>query len=100
MIGKEVIAKQYVEREWYDKDGMILLEERRLIGSFSALENRWTIIQDGETHSVGFIVRLYAAAELGALLNRAGFNEVRFFGGLDGTPYDMHARRLVARAIK
>jgi hypothetical protein len=41
---------------------------------------------------------LYSAAELRRELLDAGFQKVGLFGGLDGSPYDHNARRLVALA--
>ena len=39
-------------------------------------------------------------ATIAALLTDAGFSAVDAYGGLDGTPYDHHARRLVVVARK
>jgi hypothetical protein len=37
---------------------------------------------------------------LKALLRESGFAEAKAYGGLDGSPYDQNARRLVAVARK
>ena len=43
---------------------------------------------------------LYSGRELADLLKKAGFERVKLFGSLQGTPYDLNARRLVAVAMK
>jgi SAM-dependent methyltransferase len=100
LIGKEVAGSQFVAREWQEDDDMILLEERHIVPPYAAIDNRWTIIRNGKMERLGFVVRLYSASELELLLLRAGFSRVRFFGALDGCPYDEHARRLVAMATR
>jgi hypothetical protein len=34
------------------------------------------------------------------LLSAAGFRNIRLFGDLDGNPYDVHVKRLIALARK
>ena len=99
-MGKEVIGKYFQERDWTEKGDLLLLDDRRLIPPFAAIENQWTLVTAHGRQTIGFVVRLYAASEMEALLRRAGFSRVRFFGGLDGMPYDQNARRLVAVAVK
>ena len=53
---------------------------------------------DGRQESFAFVQRLYAGTELAALLRDAGFAHVDLFGGVDGSPYDPDAKRLVAVA--
>lgn len=100
IMGKEIIGKFFQDRDWTEKGDLILLDDRRLIPPFAAIENQWTLITPRGRETIGFIVRLFSASELEALLKRAGFSKVRFFGGLDGMPYDHNARRLVAVAVK
>ena len=54
---------------------------------------------DGMKRTEGLVThRLYSATELGRLLTEAGFEIADFYGGLDGSPYDHRARRMVAVA--
>lgn len=96
--GKEVIAKSFVERTWGEHGDITLLQERRLHSNFTAIENRWTLQRAGQSREIGFVVRLYAATEMRVLLRRAGFSEVRFFGSLEGAPYDHTANRMIVLA--
>ncbi|HTQ11941.1 MAG TPA: class I SAM-dependent methyltransferase [Fimbriimonadaceae bacterium] len=100
VTGKEVVARGFSERTWEDRDGCLLLEERRLHPNFEAIENRWTLIRDGERHEIGFVVRLYAATEMLAIMTQAGFSGAKFYGTLSGLPYDHTARRMVVVAVR
>jgi hypothetical protein len=83
-----------------------------MLSFWSRLTDGWTHIKnrrlffrddhspDSELHEVKFKVRLYSAVEIALLLNEAGFSEVRFFGSLDGRPYDHKAERMVVVALK
>jgi len=99
-MGKEVLARIFRERDWFEQDGALFLEERRLLEGWSRIETRWIIVRDGEQEEFTLKLRLYSGAELRALLREIGFRRVELFGNLDGEPYDQNARRLVALAEK
>lgn len=99
MMGKEVFARRFEARTWSEgDDGAIHLEERRVAGGWDRLERRWIRFDGERRHEALLTLRLYAGTEPAALLRAAGFDEVALFGGLDGSPYDVDARRLVAVA--
>ncbi|HVT10803.1 MAG TPA: class I SAM-dependent methyltransferase [Fimbriimonadaceae bacterium] len=100
LVGKEVIVKRFVERTWEQRGDITLLQEHRLHSNFSAIENRWTLQTKSGVKEIGFVVRLYAATEMKALLHQAGFSSVRFFGSLEGLPYDQTALRMIVVARK
>lgn len=103
MVGKEVIARGFrpMEATWVDEERKVLmLEERKLRNAFGWVDTTWTLVRGTERVSRSFGLRLYAGTELDALLRRAGFDEVQILGGLDGSPYDQTARRLVAIAAR
>ena len=100
VMGKEVLARIFRPRDWQEHDGVLFLEERRLIEGWSRIETRWIIIRDGEREEFTLSLRLYSGAELRALLQEVGFRRTWLFGDLDGEPYDQDARRLVALAEK
>ncbi|MFI5385085.1 MAG: class I SAM-dependent methyltransferase [Fimbriimonadales bacterium] len=98
MIGKEVVAKGFTERIWGEHGEITLLQEHKLHHNFTAIENRWTLLTPEGKREIGFIVRLYAATEMESLLRTAGFSDIRFFGSLDGLPYDHNSRRMTVLA--
>ncbi len=100
-IGKETLARRFVERQWDTApDGTLVLMEHKLRSGWDWIDNRWIIITGADRRDLKFSHRLYSAAELGAVLRESGFRQVEFFGTLGGAPYDHSAERLVAVATK
>jgi SAM-dependent methyltransferase len=100
MMGKEVLARIFVERNWDEQEGVFHLQERRVTKDWSWMENRWILIKEGR-----FIERkvshwLYSAKEISQYLTECGFSNVEVYGGLGGRPYDQLAKRLVVVARK
>jgi SAM-dependent methyltransferase len=104
LMGKEVVARTLAGRDWREEDGLLLLTEQRVRDDWTWVDNRLVLLRtdgdgDGDARQE-FVLshRLYSAAELVSLLDRAGFSSVSLYGGLAGTPYDETAERLVAVA--
>jgi SAM-dependent methyltransferase len=98
--GKEASVRRFRPRHWQETGRGLLLEESELTANFTHRRTRWVVIEDGETHTVRFQIRLYSATELTHMLRHAGFRSVATFGDLDGRPYDLDAERLVAVATR
>jgi hypothetical protein len=65
------------------------------------MENTWILIsKDGTRHEWNVTHYLYSAVELKSLLSSAGFEDVKAYGGLDGSTYDNTARRLAVVGMK
>ena len=100
VMGKEVLARIFRERDWGEKNGIIHLEERKIIENWSKIENRWIIIDKNTRKEFNFTHWIYSAQELSSLLHKCGFNSIGVYGSLEGGPYDNTARRLVTVARK
>jgi len=100
IMGKEVLARIFCERDWYEVDNIIVLEERKVCRNWSWIENRWILIKDGKKEEYKISHRLYSAVELTALLNECGFNHIDVNGDLTGEQYDHTAKRLILVAHK
>ena len=100
LMGKEVLARLFRERDWYEVDGITLLEERKLHRNWSWIESRWIMMNDDDKMEHKISHRLYAASELIDLFRDCGFSYVRAYGDLSGNPYDQNASRLVVTGIK
>ena len=100
--GKEILARDFRSRDWYrHEDETISLHERKILDGWEFLESHWSMIRHGQIVFESTIVqRIYSGLELRQILERVGFRDVVLHGGLDGTPYDHAARRLVAIAGK
>ena len=99
-IGKEVLARIFQERDWFEKEGYLFLQERRPTEDWSRMNVRWIKIVSGKKEEWSFTHRLFAATELTALMRNVGFTTVNTYGDYQGNPYDHTALRLVVVAIK
>jgi hypothetical protein len=99
-MGKEVLARIFRERDWYEIDGILILEERKVHRNWTWIESRWILIKDGKKVEHQISLRLYSAAEFSALLKECGFNSIDVYGDLAGAPYDHTAKRLILVAHK
>lgn len=100
IMGKEVLARVFCERNWHEVDNNIVLEERKICKNWSWIDNRWILIKDGKKEEYKISHRIYSAVELIALLNECGFNLIDVYGDLTGEPYDHTAKRLILVAHK
>jgi SAM-dependent methyltransferase len=100
LMGKEVLARIFQERDWRQEDDIILLEERKVGKNWGDIDNRWIVFKDGKKYEHSFNIKLYSAVELCEMLGQRGFREMETFGGLDGSPYDQNANRLAVLACK
>lgn len=100
LSGKEVLARVFRERDWRETDGVFWLEERKITNDWSRIHNRWIMFKGDRRYENTINLRLYSASELKALLEAAGFSQIQAYGGLDGSPYDEQAKRLVMVANK
>jgi SAM-dependent methyltransferase len=100
MKGKEVLARSFVERTWFEQAGMLMLIERKVSREWSWVEDRWIVVKDGVRREYLMAHRPYSAAELRGLLRECGFTSVDIYGDLAGAKYDHNAARLVAVALK
>ncbi len=94
LMGKEVLARIFQERDWRQEDDTILLEERKVGKNWEFIEARWILFKGGQKHEQTFFTKLYSAVELIEMFSRCGFKAMETFGGLDGSPYDLKANRL------
>ncbi len=100
LMGKEVLARIFRKRDWYEERGIIYLEERRVLEDWKWVEARWLKLDGEKMEEYTISHRLYSALELKELLTELGFGEVEIYGSLAGISYDQNAERLVAVARK
>lgn len=100
VMGKEVLSRIFVPRDWREHEGAVYLQERRVIDAWSKMENRWVLLRGEERHEYTFTHWIYSASELSAMLKSSGFETVMTYGDYAGRPYDHMAKRLVAVARK
>ncbi len=85
-INPMTLARRFQERDWREfDDGTIMFEQR----SYDHLSGRtaatWTFVRtDGSRSELRHVLRAYTAAELGALLERAGLQLEDAWGDFQG----------------
>lgn len=94
--GKEILARNFQERDWSEDGDLLLLSERKVRGHWQRIDTRWIVLRGNERTEFNVSVRSYSALELAELFHTCGFVDVRVFGNLAGAAYDQHAQRLVA----
>lgn len=95
LMGKEVLARIFEEKDWYYVDDFKVLEERKIVENWSRVESHWTVIKNKNITEHQISLRIYSAVEFSTLLRDAGFKQIKVYGNLDGNPYDHNAKRLV-----
>jgi SAM-dependent methyltransferase len=99
--GKEIFARGFtpsgVEK---GKDGTLFVQLREITDDWSRIHSHWVFVRDEQATHVRIDHALYSGRELADLLKKAGFEQIKLFGGLDSSPYDMNAKRLAAVAVK
>jgi SAM-dependent methyltransferase len=100
VTSKEYVISQDCATHWEQwPSGEIHVSHYDVFPGWGRLRVQWLLIDGERARRFEFEHNLYSGQELAALLERAGFVDVRIFGSLDGMPYDTSATRLVARAI-
>ena len=76
--------------------GRLLLEQRTFDAASGVAQTTQTLIdKTGERDSRSFSVRVYTATELVAMLMRAGFEEAKCYGDLDGGRFGTTTRLVI-----
>jgi len=101
VVAKEVVAKTLQPTtSQLQQDGTLLVERHEIRDDWTRIRNEWILIKDGATNHHHFEHTLYSGEELRNRMLQAGFSNVRLFGSLDGSPFDINASRLVATGRK
>lgn len=104
VLGKEVFASwvgrpQAVDVERELGGGTVFMRDT-VLDDWTRVRSDWTLVREGTARRASITSVLYSAAELRALLERAGFTGIECFGDFDASPYDNHARRLIVRGVR
>jgi SAM-dependent methyltransferase len=103
MLNREWAVANYIQNDWHSApDGTLYIEHRALDLLCSRMRVHFIIVDpNGRRHeSIGHDIRLYTLTEMTRLLERVGLGEVEAFGGFDGEPYEIGARRMIICARK
>jgi len=98
---REQTALRFQPKSWSEHEGHVVLddmtwEERR--GRITMA--RTIIAPDGSRHQTGFALRIYAPSEMMRMLERAGMEWERTYGGWDASQYTALSRGMMVVARK
>jgi len=96
IMGKEVAARRIQPITVMEGTDAMIVERHEIFDGWSRLRNEWTVIKGGSAKSFTFHHTIYSGQELKSLFERAGFEDIKLFGDLDGNEYGLDASRLVA----
>lgn len=102
----EMMSKERLARAWQNAlctqsaDGSLMIQRPQVAADWCRVKNDWILVRDGRAQSFHFEHTIYSGREIKDRLLDCGFSEVQLFGGLNGSPYDLDATRLVAIASK
>ena len=95
---RDLLARSFRDRDWrLLGDGRLLLEQRTFDVASGVAQTTQTLIESaGTRESRSYTVRVYAATELVGMLGAAGFEDVKAYGDLDGSPLTTDSRLVLA----
>ena len=101
-INRDWLIRRYQARDWRRApDGSILLLERRWDpGTGRNLEEVAVIGPDGSRRRYRLLLRMYATAELAAMLTSVGLTVRHVWGGFDGSDLTLESVRVIVLAEK
>jgi SAM-dependent methyltransferase len=96
VLGKELLARDFVETDVREIEGVgLVFERRRILNDWMQVATDWILIEEATVRTFAIELTIYSAAEVRQMLYGAGFEEVGIYGGFDGRPYDIAAERLI-----
>jgi len=97
-LHRDLLVRVFRERDWtLLGEGRLLVEQRTFDAAAGVAQTTQTLIDaSGDRDSRTFSVRVYSATELLNMLERAGFADARCYGNVDGGPFTIDTRLVVA----
>ena len=96
-LHRDLLVRTFREQDWrLLGEGRLLLEQRTFDAGSGVAQTTQTLVDStGRRDSRSFSVRVYTATELVAMLERAGFEEAKCYGDLDGAPFGTDTRLVI-----
>jgi ubiquinone/menaquinone biosynthesis C-methylase UbiE len=98
LMHRDLLVKVLRDNDWQMLgEGRLMLEQHTFDAVAGVAQTTQTLIDPGgERESRSFSVRVYSATELLAMVDRAGFADAKAYGDLDGGPFSISTRLVVA----
>lgn len=96
---RDPVARAYAERDWWATASGAPVWVEREFDAVAGLSREWTRwLRDGEVREKYHEIRIRAAPEWAALLERAGLDPLAWYGDWDLSPFDHRSDRLIVVA--
>jgi hypothetical protein len=97
ILHRDLLIRRFQEQSWrLVGEGRLLVEQRTFDPATGVVQTTQTLVETtGARDSRTFSMRVYTATELVAMLARAGFEEARCYGDLEGKPFATDVRLVV-----
>jgi SAM-dependent methyltransferase len=101
VMGKERIAKVLPSTisDVLD-DGTMVVQRPEIFDNWTRVRNEWIIIKGSNAKKFKFHHTIYSGQELKDRMELVGFESLKLYGNLDGSPYDSNAQRLIITGLK
>ncbi len=102
----DLASKEWLARVFQDTtcdelpNGGLLVQRHAIFDDWTRIRNEWIVIRDGRATSFHFHHTIYSAQELRDRVAGVGFEDVRVYGGFDGSAYGRDSNRMVLVANK
>ena len=97
VVGKEWLARHFeATSSTKHEDGSLMINQREVFDDWTRIRNEWILLRGGDVQTFEFHHTVYSGQELRDRLEDAGFQSVKLYGDLDGSPYGPDAKRLIA----
>lgn len=99
-MAAESILPNLKPREWFQVDDILLAFSNFYHADKSCLETEYTFVKGGKTEMRRSFHWVYTVAEIGRMLEAAGFRTEMHYGSVDEHPFECGFRRLFILARK
>jgi len=96
----EALVSSFQERNWFQIGDMKFLRNARYDPPSSRVETEYTIIRGGQTETKSALHRIFTFRELFELVTKAGFTDLKGYGGLNREPFLFGSKRLLLVATR
>jgi ubiquinone/menaquinone biosynthesis C-methylase UbiE len=98
-VNKDFLKSRNCHTRWEQiPDGTLSIQHYQPLGNWSRIAIQWVLVVNNYAKRFDYEHNLYSDEDLRLLLGEAGFQEVRFYGSLAGTPYNERSTNLIAVA--
>jgi SAM-dependent methyltransferase len=101
VMAKEILAKIFQPTiSNMLEDGTMVVQRPEIFDDWTRVKNDWIIIKGSQAKTFKFHHTIYSGQELKDRMEQVGFESVKLYGNLDGSPYDSNAQRLIITGLK